>query len=90
MGKKLDTPYKNVHFVNHSHIDFTWWDSPEACRERNEEIIDLVLETCASDADFKFSYETTAGLIAYLEKHPHKKEDIRGLLEAGRLDVGGL
>ena len=90
MGKKLDTTYKNVHFISHSHIDFTWWDSPEACQARNEEIIDQALEACKADPDFKFSYETTAGMIAYLDSHADKKDEIHGLLEAGRLDIGGL
>lgn len=90
MGKKLNTNYKRVHLVNHSHIDLTWWNSPEACDKRNEEIIDSVIETCASNPDFKFSYESTAGLMNYLEKRPEKREDIVGLLDSGRLDVGGL
>jgi alpha-mannosidase len=90
MGKKLDTSYKTIHFVNHSHIDFTWWNPPDECRRRNEEIINSVIDLCASNPDFKFSYEFTAGLMNYFETHPEKKDDVRALLEAGRLDVGGL
>jgi len=55
MEKKLNTPFKLIHFVNHSHIDRTWWDSPEACRERNEEIINTILDACRAGAAFKFS-----------------------------------
>jgi alpha-mannosidase len=90
MKKRLETPYATVHFVNHSHIDHTWWDSPQACRERNEEIIDQVLSLCASEPDFTFSYETTAALMDYLEKRPDRKQAISDLIEAGRVDVGGL
>ncbi len=90
MAKKLDTSYKFVYFVNHSHADATWWDSPEACRKRNEEIINSVIEMCESTPGSKFSYETTAGLMAYLEKFPEKTEAIKDLLKSGRLDVGGL
>ncbi len=49
-----------------------------------------MIELCSSNPDFKFSYETTAGLIEYLEKNPARKDDIRRLLESGQLDVGGL
>lgn len=90
MGKKLDTDYKQIHFVNHSHIDLTWWNSPEECRKRNAEIMDSIFELCESDPNFKFSYETTAGLMNYLEMQPDNRDKIRRLLEAGRLDVGGL
>jgi len=90
MGKKLNTPFKLIHFVNHSHIDRTWWDSPEACRERNEEIINTVLDACRAGADFKFSYELTSGLMAYLDKFPDRADEIKGILKSGRLDVGGL
>ena len=90
MGKKLDTAYKNIHFVNHSHIDFTWWNSPEICGKRNEEIINSILELCGANPDFKFSYESTAGLMSYLEKRPEKKDELCALLDSERLDVGGL
>ncbi|NQU07489.1 MAG: hypothetical protein HQ583_02925, partial [Candidatus Abyssubacteria bacterium] len=90
MGNKLDTPYRYIHFVNHSHVDHTWWNSPQACRERNEQIIDSMLSACESNAEFKFSYETTSGLMNYLEKYPGRKKDIRSLLESGRLAIGGL
>jgi len=90
MGKKLDTNYRTIHFVNHSHIDLTWWNSPEICRKRNEEIINSVIDLCASNPDFKFSYESTAGLMSYLEKHPDKREVLKPLIDAGRLDIGGL
>ncbi|UCD56441.1 MAG: hypothetical protein JSV16_11465 [Candidatus Hydrogenedentota bacterium] len=90
MGKKLDTPYERIHFVNHSHVDHTWWNPPEVCRERNEQVIDLVVDLCASNPDFKFSYETTAALVDYLEKKSERKEDISNLLKTGRLDIGGL
>jgi alpha-mannosidase len=90
MGKKLDTAYKNIHFVNHSHIDLTWWNSPEACSERNEEIINSIIETCETYPEFKFSYESTAGLMSYLERRPDKKDELCALLDSERLDVGGL
>lgn len=90
MGKKLDTPYKLIHFVNHSHIDYTWWNSPEVCAERNEEILNLILENSASNPDFKFAYETTGALIPWLEKNPDKKDELSALLKEGRVDVGSL
>jgi len=90
MGKKLDTQYKRIHFVNHSHVDHTWWNSPEVCQERNDEIINNILDLCAENPDFKFSYETTAALIGYLERNPGRKDDLSKLLKAGRLDVGSL
>lgn len=90
MTKKLDTTFRLIHFINHSHIDHTWWDAPEVCRERNEEIINRILETCKSDPDFRFSYETTAALMDYLEKNSDRISDIQSLLREGRLDIGGL
>ncbi|RJP64103.1 MAG: hypothetical protein C4532_19990 [Candidatus Abyssobacteria bacterium SURF_17] len=90
MGKKLDTHYERIYFVNHSHIDHTWWNSPEVCRERNETIINRMLELCSANPEFKFSYETTASLMDYLEKHPERKMEIAQLLRERRLDIGGL
>lgn len=90
MPKKSEPPFESVYFVNHSHIDHTWWNSPEACRERNEEIITEVLSIAAAEPAFKFSYETTAGLIQYLEKYPDRTDEVRNLLKQRRLDVGGL
>ncbi len=90
MAKKLDTTFKRIHFINHSHIDHTWWNAPAVCQERNKEIINRIIETCESDLDFRFSYETTAALMDYLEKDPDRKSDIESLLQKGCLDIGGL
>ncbi|MBI5116742.1 hypothetical protein HZA56_09740 [Candidatus Poribacteria bacterium] len=76
--------------MNHSHIDHTWWDSPEACKRRNDEIINGVLDACASNPQFKFSYETTAALMDYLTRYPQRNAEIRKLLDTRRLDIGGL
>ncbi len=90
MGKRLDTIYDLVHFVIHSHIDHTWWNPPEVCRNRNREILNQALELAGSDKDFKFSCETTSPLIPFLEENPGRKNELRELLQSGRLDVGGL
>jgi alpha-mannosidase len=90
MAKKIDSPFDTVYFVNHSHIDHTWWNSPEKCRERNEEILNELLSIASVEPDFKFSYETTAALIQYLEKYPDRKEEIHKLLQQRRLDIGGM
>jgi alpha-mannosidase len=49
-----------------------------------------MLDTCASNPEFKFSYETTAALLAFLERKPERTDEMRALLKAGRLDIGGL
>jgi len=90
MAKTIDSPFDSVYFINHSHIDHTWWDAPEKCRERNDEIITELLSIASVEPDFKFSYETTAGLMQYLQKYPERKDEIKGLLQQRRLDVGGL
>ncbi|MBI4830197.1 MAG: hypothetical protein HY801_01300 [Candidatus Lindowbacteria bacterium] len=90
MKKTLDTPFERVYFINHSHIDHTWWDSPEACKKRNDEIINVLLDISALNPQFKFSYETTAALMEYLARYPERKEEVCGLLNSHRLDIGGL
>jgi len=90
MANEINTPFDFVYFINHSHVDHTWWNSPEQCRERNEQIITELLSIASAEPEFKFSYETTASLIQYLEKYPDRKEEIGNLLKQGRLDVGGL
>jgi alpha-mannosidase len=90
MGKKLDSPFDTIYFINHSHIDHTWWNSPDYCKKRNQEIITELLSVAAVEPDFRFSYETTASLLAYLEKYPDRKEEIGNLLRQRRLDAGGL
>ncbi|RJP21816.1 MAG: hypothetical protein C4520_09165 [Candidatus Abyssobacteria bacterium SURF_5] len=90
MPKTIDSPFETVYLVNHSHIDHTWWNSPEICSQRNEEIINEILSLASAEPEFKFSYETTAGLVRYLEKYPDRKEEIAVLLQQRRLDVGGM
>lgn len=84
------TNYKKIFLSPHSHIDITWWDKPEVCRERLLEIIDKIIYLSSKCPHFRFSLETTYPIDVYLQKFPQKKDTIKKLVENNNLEIGGL
>ncbi|MGH3322047.1 MAG: glycoside hydrolase, partial [Streptosporangiaceae bacterium] len=103
------TPGWTMHMVSHFHYDPVWWntqagftatwyDLPEAVRERRSPAVrtalDLVrahLDTARSDPDYKFVLAELDYLKPYWDVHPEDRTDLRELMAAGRIElVGGM
>lgn len=82
--------FHEVFLANTSHVDITWWDTPKRCAERIVEVIDGAIRMAAVDPEFRFSVENVYSVKTFLDAKPERLDDLRRLLEEGRMDVGGL
>jgi mannosylglycerate hydrolase len=82
-------PY-NLFVVSHTHWDREWYQPFEEFRIRLVKLMDKLLDIMASDPDYR--YFTLDGqtivLEDYLEIRPEKEEEIRRLVQQGRLLIG--
>ncbi len=82
-------PY-NIFVVSHTHWDREWYQTFEEFRIRLVRLVDKLLDILASDHDYR--YFTLDGqtivLEDYLEIRPQKEEEIRRLVQQGRLLIG--
>jgi alpha-mannosidase len=76
--------------VPHTHWDREWYLPFEAFRLRLGEVVDGVLDTLERDPSFtSFTLDGQAIVLEdYIEVRPEHEGRLRGLLEAGRLEVG--
>jgi mannosylglycerate hydrolase len=82
-------PY-NLFVVSHTHWDREWYQPFEEFRIRLVKLMDKLLDILASDPDYR--YFTLDGqtivLEDYLEIRPQKEEEIKRLVQQGRLLIG--
>ncbi len=81
---------KKVFLINTSHVDITWWNSPEKCVERIVETIDEAIRLADSDPDFRFSIESVLSVYLFLKAKPGRRGDLVRIVNEGRMDIGGL
>lgn len=81
---------REIYFANTSHVDITWWDTPEKCAARIVEVMDEALRLTAADPEYRFSVESVYAVRAFLDARPEREDELRRRLEEGRMDVGGL
>jgi alpha-mannosidase len=76
--------------VPHTHWDREWYLPFEQFRLRLGAVVDGVLDTLESDPSFTTFTLDGQGIVLedYLELRPENESRLRGLLEAGRLEVG--
>lgn len=79
-----------VHLIPFSHLDLFWLGSREECLSRGNFIIAKALELLERHPDFTFLIETVNFLHNYIECYPQEQERIRGLVQAGRLELSPL
>lgn len=76
-------------FINSSHQDIAWMDTPDVCiKFRDEQMITPALKRLAESPDFCFSVEDALSLREYLERHPEKYNEILKYTKEGRLEWG--
>ncbi|MFQ5813092.1 MAG: alpha-mannosidase [Anaerolineae bacterium] len=80
----------NLFVVSHTHWDREWYQPFEEFRIRLVRLMDKLLDILTSDPDYR--YFTLDGqtiiLEDYLEIRPQKEEEIRRLVQQGRLLIG--
>jgi len=81
---------KEVYLINTSHVDITWWNSPDRCVERIVETIDEAIRLADADPDFRFSIESVLSVYLYLKAKPDRRGALIRLVNGGRIDIGGL
>ncbi|MBA3297628.1 MAG: hypothetical protein H0U19_11915 [Acidobacteria bacterium] len=80
----------DVHLISHTHWDREWYLTREQFRLRLVDLVDRVLEMLRDDSGYAYFHldGQTIVLEDYLELHPEKADELRGLIRAGRLLVG--
>ena len=76
--------------VSHTHWDREWYLPFQVFRLRLVELVDTVLETLQGDPDFQaFTLDGQAIILEdYLEIRPEREDELRALVQAGRLLIG--
>jgi alpha-mannosidase len=87
----LTGPHKTVvHVISHTHWDREWYMPYEAHHVKLIETIDTLIDTFASDPEFKSFYLDGQTIVVedYLQVYPEKREIIQRLCDEGKLSLG--
>lgn len=81
---------KKAHIISHSHWDREWYLPYEKHHMLQVEFMDTLIDTLEKDSEYKsFHLDGQTIMIEdYLEVRPEKKESIKKLVEAGRINIG--
>ncbi|GEN55580.1 glycosyl hydrolase [Halolactibacillus alkaliphilus] len=81
---------KTVHIISHTHWDREWYLPYEKHHYLLIEVMDQLLDTLETDPNFKSFHLDGQTIILddYLQVRPEKADQIKKLIEAGRLEVG--
>jgi mannosylglycerate hydrolase len=75
--------------VSHSHWDREWYRTFQDFRARLVDLVDRVLDLCASDPGYRFLLDgQTVVLEDYLEIRPTRREELQALCREGRIAIG--
>lgn len=87
--RSKDSEERICFLVSHTHWDREWYRTFEAYRARWVDVVDALLETFASDPEFKFVLDGQAALLEdYLAVRPANQRRLAQAVEEGRLSVG--
>jgi 2-O-(6-phospho-alpha-D-mannosyl)-D-glycerate hydrolase len=76
-------------WVSHAHWDREWYRTFQEFRARLVDAVDLLLDLCAADPDYRFLLDgQTVAVEDYLALRPHRAADLRGLIERERVAIG--
>jgi len=76
-------------WVSHFHWDREWYRTFQAFRARLVDAVDVLLELCAADPDYRFLLDgQTIAVEDYLALRPQRAAQLRSLVEAGRATIG--
>lgn len=76
-------------FMNSSHQDIAWMDSPEKCViERDTMLIAPLLEQAKIRDNYFFDLEDVLMIKEFIGRHPERKGEINELLKSGKLSCG--
>lgn len=79
----------DVLLVSHFHWDREWYRTFDEFRARLVDAIDAVLDLVAADDGFRFVLDGQSIVLEdYLEVRPHRADELRAGLAAGRLSAG--
>jgi len=86
----LSTKKRTVHYVCSSHWDREWYQTFQDYRYRLVNMMDDLLDTMERDPRFRYFQADgqTIVLEDYLEIRPEREEQIRKLVQEGRLRIG--
>ncbi len=79
-----------IHFVSHTHWDREWYEPLEAYRYRLVKLVDNLLGVMGNDPLYQ-NFMLDGQIVAledYLEVRPEKENELRSLVENGRVLVG--
>lgn len=79
-----------VHVISHTHWDREWYMPYEAHHVKLIQTIDTLIDTFASDPEFKSFYLDGQTIVVedYLQVYPEKREIIQRLCDEGKLSLG--
>jgi len=77
-----------IFIVPGSHFDYGWCSGPGEALAYGDSIIRAGLELLEAHPDYRFTVEYAVFMQHYLASFPAETERVRGLLRAGRLEVG--
>ena len=83
-------PEYEVHVVSHTHWDREWYRTFEQFRFRLVRLVDKLLDILDADPEYRYFMldGQTVVLEDYLEIRPEREEDLRRLVQAGRIQIG--
>ncbi|WP_369813750.1 hypothetical protein [Halolactibacillus sp. JCM 19043] len=81
---------KTVHIISHTHWDREWYLPYEQHHYLLIEVMDQLLDTLEADPNFKSFHLDGQTIILddYLQVRPERRDQIKKLIEAGRIEVG--
>lgn len=81
---------KTVHIISHTHWDREWYLPYEQHHYLLIEVMDQLLDTLETDPNFKSFHLDGQTIILddYLQVRPERRDQIKKLIEAGRIEVG--
>jgi len=75
--------------VSHSHWDREWYRTFQAFRARLVDLLDRVLDLCASDPRFRFVLDGQTIVVEdYLAIRPGRRADLEAACRSGRIAIG--
>jgi hypothetical protein len=78
-----------AYWVSHAHWDREWYRTFQAFRARLVDAVDALLDLCAADPDYRFLLDgQTIAVEDYLAVRPRRAEELRELVQAGRVTIG--
>jgi hypothetical protein len=82
---------KRIDIVNLSHMDIGFTDHPAVTREMQRSYIDIALDACAANSDYRWTTESLLAVVDWWQAAPvARREQLLAAVDRGQIAIAGL